>query len=284
MADPPVHTGEDETPIPGVDFHHIGLALRRPTDLWPVMAGSLGGRYVGRGIESGYGWTQLRFANGFVVEGLHPETSDGNDFLQRFLDRSGPGPHHLTFHVEDLDAAIGALTAAGYDPIVSDTSGHDWRQAVLHPARAHGIVVQVVHPGAPPAVPPEEPEGFPHGEYDQPVAALGRVVHAVEDLESAQRLYRDLLGGRILSTGSAVDGNHWVELGWGGPGRLRLLEGVHGDIAEWIGSRHGRLRHLFFSFDEPSYVPGAYQVAPGRWVVDAEEVLGTRFVLSPSAR
>ena len=90
----------------------------------------------------------------------------------------------------------------------------------------------------------------------------------------------------VVSSGSAVDGNHWVELGWGGPGRLRLLEAAHAEIAELVGDRPGRLRHLFFDFDEPSHVPGARQVATGRgrWVVDADDVLGTRLVIASSAR
>ena len=79
----------DAPVITDVRFDHIGLALRRPTDLWPVMAGALGGRYHGRGANAGYGWTQLRFANGFVVEGLNPEYHEGTDFLDRFLNRSG---------------------------------------------------------------------------------------------------------------------------------------------------------------------------------------------------
>jgi catechol 2,3-dioxygenase-like lactoylglutathione lyase family enzyme len=137
--------------------------------------------------------------------------------------------------------------------------------------------------------PPEildEPEGFPETSFDHPVASLGRVVHAVADLPDALSLFRDLLGGRVVSSGSAVDGNHWVELGWGGPGRLRLLEAAHADIAEWVGDRPGRLRHLFFDFDEPSHVPGATKVASGRgrWVVEADDVLGTRLVIASSAR
>ena len=75
----------DAPVITDVRFDHIGLALRRPTDLWPVMAGALGGRYHGRGANAGYGWTQLRSANGFVVEGLNPEYHAGTDFLDRFL-------------------------------------------------------------------------------------------------------------------------------------------------------------------------------------------------------
>jgi methylmalonyl-CoA/ethylmalonyl-CoA epimerase len=272
--------------VQGVRFDHVGLALWRPTDLWPLMAGVLGGRFHGRGANAGYGWSQLMFANGFVVEGLHPEYHEGTDFLDRFLQESGPGPHHLTFHVADLDAAIATLAAAGIEVMGEDREDPAWMEAVIHPHQAHGTVVQLVQVADRPPEPLELPEGFPEMPFDQPVASLGRVVHAVADLPAAQVLFRDLLGGRVVSTGAAIDGNHWVELGWGGPGRLRLLEATHADIAEFVEGRPGRLRHLFFNFDEPSYVPGARKVASGRgrWVVDADDVLGTRLVIASSAR
>lgn len=284
MAEPTSRT--DAPVVTDVRFDHIGLALRRPTDLWPLMAGALGGRYHGRGAKAGYGWTQLRFANGFVVEGLNPEYHEGTDFLDRFLDRSGPGPHHLTFQVGDLDSAVAALVAAGIDPLGEDRSDPDWLEVVIHPHQATGIVVQLVQVAERPPEILDEPEGFPETSFDHPVASLGRVVHAVADLPGALSLFRDLLGGRVVSSGSAVDGNHWVELGWDGPGRLRLLEAAHADIAEWVGDRPGRLRHLFFDFDEPSHVPGATKVASGRgrWVVEADDVLGTRLVIASSAR
>ena len=267
-----------------ISFDHVAIAVRRLTDPWPVFADVLGGTYLDRGINPGFGWTQLRFANGFVVEGLHPEEHDEADFLTRFIDRSGPGPHHLTFKVPDLDAALAALRAAGYDPVGEDRSDPAWSEAFLRPNEAHGIVVQLAQVGTDPLSSPPEPEGFPEMTYDHPVASLGRVVHAVADIDGALGLFRDLLGGRVMSSGAAVDGNHWVELGWDGPGRLRLLEGAHAAIAEWIGDRPGRLRHLFFNFDEPRLVPGAREVAENRWVVDADDVLGTRLVLASNAR
>ncbi|CAN5507213.1 hypothetical protein BH10ACT3_BH10ACT3_21570 [soil metagenome] len=288
-------TGETEpsadavAPAQEIRFDHVALIVRRPTDLWPVMADTLGGRYVGRGVGQGYGWTQLRFANGFVLEGIHPEPDQSagvpaSKLVDRFLERYGVGPHHLTFHVTDLPAMLDTLRAAGLEPVAENHDDPQWHEAFLRPRDAHGIVIQLAQVGPHPASPPEEPEGFPDLGYDHPMASLGRVVHAVRDLPAALVFFRDILDGRVLSTGSAVDGNHWVELGWGGPGRLRLLEGVHAEIAEWIGDQPGRTRHLFFSFDEPSYVPGAHKVASGRWVVDRDDVLGTRLVIASSAR
>lgn len=280
-----------------IRFDHIGLAVAHPTDLWLVMAGVLGGRFAGSGSDEGYGWTQLRFANGFVLEALHPderleddagrsddpEVPPGAMFLHRFLAEHGPGPHHLTFDVDDLDLARQHLLDAGYEPVLDRDDGPQWREVVLHPADAHGIVVQLVQRTL--EAPPEElPEGFPEQDYSHPVASLGRVVHAVADLDAALGLYRDTLGGREVSSGSAIDGNHWVELGWDGPGRLRLLEATHGELVDWLGDRTGRLRHLYFSFDEPALVPGATKVAQGRWVVGRDEWTGTRLVLTSSAR
>lgn len=270
--------------IDGLRFERIALALQRPTDLWPLMAASLGGQYVGRGHEVGYGWTQLRFANGFVVEGLNPEAAPETDFLRRFLDRHGVGPHHLTFSVPDLDAAAGRLIAAGIEPAAPTRPTTTWREVVVPPHDAFGTVVQLVQRVDPPGPALDLPEGFPDLDYDHPVASLGRVVHAVEDLTAALGFYRDLFGGTVTSNGSAVDGNHWVELGWEGPGRLRLLEARHAEIADWVGERPGRIRHLFFSHDEPAHVPGARQVSPGRWVVDPDGLLGTRLVLASTTR
>lgn len=270
--------------VDGITFDHVAIAVRHLTDPWPVFAHVLGGTYHDRGLSRGFGWTQMRFAHGFVVEGLHPEPSDREDFLTRFLERSGPGPHHLTFLVPDLHAVLDAARAAGLEPVGEDRSDPAWSEAFLRSGDAHGIVVQLAQVGDTPSPPPPEPEGYPELSFDRPVASLGRVVHAVADLEGALRVFRDLLGGRVTSSGAAVDGNHWVELGWSGPGRLRLLEGAHAEIAEWVGDRPGRLRHLFFNFDEPAMVPGAHKVAANRWVLDADDVLGTRLVLASNAR
>lgn len=279
---------------------HVALALHRMTDGWPTLAEALGGRYRTRGLAEGYSWLQLGFANGFTLETLHPEELPSEvpaasptgqqrpdhrgDFVRRFLDRTGAGPHHLTFTVDDLDAAMASLSRIGMEPGVVDRTDPAWQEALYSATTAHGVVLQVVRTDTTGSVPPDAPEGFPELGFDHPIAGFGRVVHAVADLEAAVELFRDGLGGAITSTGSAVDGNHWVELGWLGAGRLRLLEASHGEIAEWVGDRPGRIRHLYFTFDEPQSVPGARKVAEGRWVVDPDDALGVRLVVASAVR
>lgn len=267
-----------------LSLSHVGLVVRRPTDVWPVMAGTLGGRFAGSGIEATYGWTHLRYANGFVLEAVYPEGDEPSVTLERFLTKHGPGAHHLAFAVSSLEACRDWLDAQGVPYGSMRSISTDWSGIYIHPHDAFGVLVQLIERRSEPAGLVDPPEGFPEINYDYGVAALGRIVHAVGDLQAALDLYQKVLGGRVVSTGAAVDGNHWVELAWSGPGRLRLLEATSGQLSEWLGDRSGRIRHLFFSYDSPELLPGAYAVAAGRWAVDPDDILGVRLVFSSSAR
>ena len=77
------------------------------------------------------------------VEILQPWKPEDNPFLRRFLDRHGPGPHHLTFKVPDLASALDDARASGFSPVGVDLTNADWKEAFLHPRQATGIVVQM---------------------------------------------------------------------------------------------------------------------------------------------
>lgn len=278
------HDGSDLSASLELSFDLVGLVVRRPTDTWPVMAGTLGGRFAGSGIESTYGWTHLRYANGFTLEAVYPEGDEPSVTIDRFLTKNGPGAHHLAFTVSSVDACIEVLEAHGVDYGSMGSTSADWTGIYIHPNDAFGVLVQLIERHRPPAGIVDPPEGFPEINYDHGVASLGRAVHAVQDLPAALQLYQKALGGRVVSTGAAVDGNHWVELAWNGPGRLRLLEATSGELSTWLGNRTGRIRHLFFSYDSPELLPGAYAVAAGRWAIDPDDTLGVRLVFSSSAR
>ena len=281
-------------------FDHAALALHRMTDAWPIFAEALGARFIANGQHPGYSWLQMGFANGFTIETLHPEElpdqedsgapvdehrpDHQGEFVRRFLDRRGPGVHHLTFVVDDLDAAVASLARLGITPGSENRDDPGWLEVLYAPHQVHGVMVQVAQSDGRNLVLQDPPEGFAEAGFDHPIAGFGRVVHCVVDLESAVEVFRDGLGGHITSTGAAVDGNHWVEIGWEGSGRLRLLEAASGEMEDFVGEHPGRVRHLYFNFDDPGSIPGARQVAERRWVVGDDEHLGVRIVVSSALR
>jgi len=78
-----------------------------------------------------------------AVELLVPRTPDGP--VARFLERRGPGIHHICYRVPDLDAAINACRAAGYrlvDEIPRRGAGGR-RIAFIHPKATAGILLEL---------------------------------------------------------------------------------------------------------------------------------------------
>jgi catechol 2,3-dioxygenase-like lactoylglutathione lyase family enzyme len=258
---------------------HVALALPERAPFWSAFAGDLGGRWAFAGESlGGFAFAQLRFANGMKIEGLEPFSPETNDFLVRFLATSGPGPHHLTFKVPDLDAYLLRARSSGYRPMGVERTNPLWKESFLHPREACGILVQVAWSEGDPVEDP--PPWLPAPRTS--TAELVHVAHAVADLEEAVHLFKGLLGGRSVDAG-AGGGLGWVDLAWAGdgpdgvaPGRLRLLAGD--PVASWIDHRAGRLHHLAFRVEDPAGVAGAVR-RDGWWEVPAAPALGTRLVL-----
>lgn len=255
--------------IPDADLDHVAVAAERQAQAWPRYGGDLPSSWIGGGGTPGFWSAQVQYGNGMKVEVLEPYLEEQNDFLRRFLDRNGPGPHHLTFKVDDIVAAIGAAEAAGYRPVGVNLANDWWKEAFLHPKDAPGIVVQLAQSGGDgdwggdPA-----PDWFPAPRVHEP-ATLVHVAHAVADLDEGLRLFVGLLGAVRDGEGEG-GGVRWVDLAWRGPGRVRLLAGQ--PLAAWLGQRSGRVHHLAFAVADPGAVPGAepaerrgvFEVAPDR--------------------
>jgi hypothetical protein len=270
-------------PADAIELDHVALAAERHADLWPRLVGDLGARWAGDGETPGFRFAQVCFDGDLRVEVLEPYRVEENDFLRRFLDRSGPGPHHLTFKVPDIRAALDDLDRAGWTAINVDLSDPGWQEVFLHPKAAHGIVVQLaqadeeLEPGTPPPELPLPRRGRP--------AALRRIVHAVADLDRAAHLFRDLLGGAPSTAGRIELGDHLaLELTWPGPWRLRLVQPTaEGPLATWLGDRPGRLHHLEMAVDDPAGVPQARPSGDGTYEVTPEDAHGTRLVVTHRA-
>jgi methylmalonyl-CoA/ethylmalonyl-CoA epimerase len=261
--------------IRDIDLDHVAIACERLGDAWPRYARDLGGRWLAGGATAGFANGQVTYRNGMKVELLEPNDVEANDFLRRFLDRNGPGPHHLTYKVADIRAALAEAEDAGYPPINVFLDDPGWQEGFLHPKIAHGIVIQIAHSeGEGWDSPP--PPGFPEPATERP-ADLLRVVHAVASLDGALQLFEGLLQGRRTGEGRDADGP-WVELAWPGPGRVRLVEATGGPLEPWLAGATGRVHRLDVAVDDPSAIPGAVP-AGDAYEIPPDGLTGTRIRL-----
>jgi len=77
------------------------------------------------------------------VELLEPRTPDGP--IARFLERRGPGIHHVCYRVPDLDQALAECRARGYRLIDEKprVGAGGRRIAFLHPKSTAGILIEL---------------------------------------------------------------------------------------------------------------------------------------------
>src|SRR6185295_10809258 len=103
------------------DLDHVALAASDTSDALRFLTGTLGGRVIFGGQAIGFRpmqvWLGTDGGDGMPVELLEPWAVDKNDFLARFVARHDAGPHHLTFKVPALAAALERVRATGFHPV-----------------------------------------------------------------------------------------------------------------------------------------------------------------------
>jgi methylmalonyl-CoA/ethylmalonyl-CoA epimerase len=112
------------------------------------------------------GYRYVPFAlGGFTLELLAPYRAD--NAIGRFLAKRGEGLYQLSLMVDDLDAAVASLQAAGLHVIGPRTYPEDvvlegcrWKEAFVHPGDAFGVLLflgQRTPVGPEPATSPPRP-------------------------------------------------------------------------------------------------------------------------------
>lgn len=76
------------------------------------------------------------------------ESTDPEGPVGKFLEKKGPGIHHLAFEVDDVDAAVQELLAKGVRMIdkAPRKGAHGNRIAFIHPAETGGVLIEVCQP------------------------------------------------------------------------------------------------------------------------------------------
>jgi methylmalonyl-CoA/ethylmalonyl-CoA epimerase len=264
-----------------ITMDHLAVASHRAWDNLIRYGYDLGGKWLGgpdndpnTERELLFYFCQVEFDGGTKIEILEALPNETSDFIRRFLDRNGPGPHHYTFKVPDFEAATKAVADAGYDLVGINTDDPSWNEAFLHPKQSHGIVIQLACQG-------EGNDGWIDATQLPPsgrsLPTLTRLVHLVADLDAAVALFSGVLNMTIANKGTDNDGR-FVSLS-SGPWTLRLVEPTDDVLRHWLGSRAGRLHHAAFAMDEAGNVPDARPLGDGRYEVPPEDNLGLRLIL-----
>ena len=78
-----------------------------------------------------------------LLRPLGPETAVG-----KFLERKGPGLHHVAYAVDDIDATLEKLATAGLELIDREPriGIRESRVAFLHPRSTGGVLTEIVEP------------------------------------------------------------------------------------------------------------------------------------------
>jgi methylmalonyl-CoA epimerase len=121
---------------------HVGIAVSRIAEALPFYRDVLGLEPGEAEEADGARIVSVPFGD-VLVELLEPLAPDSP--VARFLDRRGPGIHHVCYRVPDLDRALERCRAAGYR-LIDDTprTGAAGRRiAFVHPKATAGILLEL---------------------------------------------------------------------------------------------------------------------------------------------
>ena len=130
--------------VTDLPLDHVAVAVRSFADTLPLLERLTGARASAPERVPAQG-VEVCFVG--RVELIRP--LDGNNGVARFIERRGPGLHHVAYRVADVGAAMTALASEGYEFTsarpMAGAGGH--RIAFLHPRSTGGLLVELVERG-----------------------------------------------------------------------------------------------------------------------------------------
>jgi methylmalonyl-CoA epimerase len=85
----------------------------------------------------------LKLGNRANIELLEPTSSDSA--VAKFLQKRGPGIHHICLRVKNIDAVVADLKKKGVRMINEEPKigAHNCRVAFIHPASTSGVLIEL---------------------------------------------------------------------------------------------------------------------------------------------
>lgn len=125
-------------------IEHLGIAVDSVSEGESLFSKLLGiDPYKKEIVESEKVSTSFFQVGESQVELLAP--TEENSVIQKYLNKRGPGLHHVAFYTDDLEAEISRLKGAGFRFISeSPKDGADNKRIVfLHPKDTGGLLVEL---------------------------------------------------------------------------------------------------------------------------------------------
>lgn len=127
---------------------HIGIAVNSIEEATPYYRDVLGMEFEGTEVIA-----EQKVKVAFLVIGESRiellEPTDPDSPVAKFLEKNGPGVHHMAYEVDDLELRLAALKAEGVR-LVDETprrGAHNTRIAFLHPKASGGVLTELCEPG-----------------------------------------------------------------------------------------------------------------------------------------
>jgi methylmalonyl-CoA/ethylmalonyl-CoA epimerase len=128
--------------MPPARVDHVGIAVADVDAAEPTLF-ALGCERVHRETvaDGSFEWATYVLGDASRLELVAPVS--GESFLTEFLDEQGPGLHHVTLEVADVDAAVDALEDAG-ERVVGYSVEDGWTEAFVSPQNPTGALFQLM--------------------------------------------------------------------------------------------------------------------------------------------
>jgi len=131
-----------------IKISHIGIAVKSLEESIPFYRDNLGMAFAGieEVAEQKVRVAMLQVGES-MIELLEPTSDDSP--VAKFIEKNGPGIHHLAYEVEDLEAAIARLMAEGARMIDEQprAGAHGSRIAFVHPKSSNGVLTELCQCG-----------------------------------------------------------------------------------------------------------------------------------------
>jgi methylmalonyl-CoA/ethylmalonyl-CoA epimerase len=129
-------------------INHIGIAVQSLDATIPFYRDNLGMAFAG--IEE-VPEQKVRVAMLVVgeskIELLEPTSADSP--VAKYMEKNGPGVHHVAYEVTDIEAAIARLLADGARMVDEKprNGAHGARIAFIHPKSSLGVLTEICQAG-----------------------------------------------------------------------------------------------------------------------------------------